>query len=183
MIDWLRALADRPIAEHQRRLAFALAAAVIVIAAGVLVLTRGSSPPTTSPPRPSVPIAPPRPIAPPPPASSAPPGTAAAPAGAARDTQTFLRGYLAYLYGNAPARAIRGATPRLVRRLERDRPRVSPATRARHPRIVALTARRVAGGRVAATATIADGGVARYPILVVLERRGAGWQATELGGD
>ncbi len=188
MIDWLRALADRPIAEHERRLAFALAAAIIVIAAGALVLTRGSSPPTM-PPRPAAPIAPSRPIAPPPPivpppaAFGGPRGPAAAPADAAQDARVFLRGYLAYLYGRAPARAIRGATPPLVRRLERERPRVSPATRARHPRIVALTARRIAGGRVAATATIADGGVARYPILVVLTRHRGRWQATDLSGD
>lgn len=183
MIEWLRSLADRPIAEHERRLAFAVAAAIIVIAAGVLVLTGSSSPPTTRPPRPAAPIAPPQPIAPPPGASGASPGPAAAPAGATQDARVFLRGYLAYLYGHAPARAIRGATPRLARRLERDRPRVSPATRERHPRIVALTARPIAGGRVAATATIADGGVARYPILVVLERRGGDWQAIELSGD
>ncbi len=182
MIDRLRALADRPIAEHERRLAFAVAAAVVVIAAGVLVLTRGSSPPPT-PPRSGAPLVPAPPIALPPAPSGPPRGPAAAPAGAARDARVFLAGYLAYLYGHAAARAIHGATPRLVRRLERDRPRVSPATRERHPRIVALTARRVAGGRVAVTATIADGGVARYPILVVLERRGGGWQTTELSGD
>lgn len=186
MIDWLRALADRPIAEHQRRLAFALAAAIIVIAAGVLILTRGSSPPGM-PPRPAAPNAPPRPSAPPspiaPPASGAPRRPAAAPAAAGQDARVFLHGYLAYLYGHAAARAIRGATPRLTRRLERERPRVSPATRARHPRIVALTARRIAGGRIAATATIADGGVARYPILVVLARHRGRWQATELSGD
>lgn len=183
MIDWLRALADRPIAEHERRLAFALAAAIIVIAAGVLVLTRTGTAPA---PRPSTPTAPARPKAPPPAAPAAPakpPGRAAAPADATRDARVFLRGYLAYLYGHAPAREIRGAGPRLLRRLERERPRVSPATRQRHARIVEVAARRIAGGRVAATASIADGGVAHYPITVVLERHAGRWQATELRGD
>ncbi len=184
MIDWLRALADRPIAEHERRLAFALAAAIIAIAAGALVLTRaGSAPPASLP---AAPITPARPAAPPPAAPAAPgspPGPAAAPPGATQDARVFLDGYLAYLYGHAPAREIRGAAPRLLRKLERERPRVSPATRQRHPRIVEIAARRIAGGRVAATASIADGGVAHYPITVVLERHAGRWQATGLSGD
>jgi len=184
VIGWLRALADRPIAEHERRLAFALAAAIIVAAAGVLVLTRaGSAPPA---PRPATPIAPARPAAPPPAGPAAPgspPEPAAAPPGATQDARVFLRGYLAYLYGHAPAHEIRGARPRLVRRLERERPRVSPATRQRHPRIIEIAARRIAGGRVAATASIADGGVARYAITVTLQRHRGRWQAVGLSGD
>jgi len=189
VIGWLRALADRPIAEHERRLAFALAAAIIVIAAGVLVLTRTGSSPA---PRPTAPIAPARPAesapaAPAAPATPAAPGNAprpaAAPPGATQDARAFLRGYLAYLYGHAPAREIRGAGPRLVRRLERERPRVSPATRQRHPRIIEIAARPVAGGRVATTASIADGGVAHYAITVTLQRHRGRWEAVGLSGD
>jgi len=183
VIDWLRALADRPIAEHERRLAFGLAAAIIVIAAGVLVLTRAGSAPA---PRPAASIAPARPAAPPPAGPAAPgspPEPAAAPPGATKDARVFLRGYLAYLYGHAPAREIRGAGPRLVRRLERERPRVSPATRQRHPRIVEVAARPIAGGRVAITASIADGGVARYAITVTLQRHRGRWEAVGLSGD
>jgi hypothetical protein len=33
------------------------------------------------------------------------------------------------------------------------------------------------------TATIADGGVARYPITLMLERRGGGLEVTEVGGE
>ncbi len=184
MIGWLRALADRPIAEHERRLAFALAAAIIVIAAGVLVLTRaGSAPPA---PRRAAPIAPARPAAPPPAgpaASGSPPEPAAAPPGATQDARVFLGGYLAYLYGHARAREIRGAAPRLLRKLERERPRVSPATRQRRPRILEITARRIAGGRVAATASIADGGVVHYAITVTLQRHRGRWQVANVGGD
>ncbi len=183
MIDWLRALGDRPIAEHERRLAFALAAAIIVIAAGVLGLTRGGSPP----PRPAPPIAPAPPAAPiapvAPPTPAAARGREAVPSGGTQDAGVFLHGYLAYLYGRGPARAIRDATPRLLKRLQADRPRVSPATRQRHPHVIHLTSRPLPRGRLAVTATIVDGGVARYRILVVLERHRRRWQATGLSGD
>jgi len=184
VIDWLRALADRPIAEHERRLAFALAAAIILAAAGVLVLTRTGSPPPA--PRSAAPITEPRPAAPPPAAPAAPinpAGPAGAPAGATQGTRVFLGGYLAYLYGHTPAREIRGAAPRLLRKLEREHPRVSPATRQRHPRILEIIARQIAGGRVAATASIADGGVAHYAITVTLQRHRGRWQVTDVGGD
>lgn len=183
MIGWLRALADRPIAEHERRLAFALAAAIIVAAGGVLVLTRTGSSPA---PRQAASIAPARPAAPPPAGPAAPgspPEPAAAPPGATQGARVFLRGYLAYLYGHAPAREIRGAGLRLVRRLEREPPRVSPATRQRHPRIIEIAARPVAGGRVATTASIADGGVAHYAITVTLQRHRGRWEAIGFSGD
>lgn len=184
MIDWLRALADRPIAEHERRLAFAFTAAIILAAAGVLVLTRtGSRPPA---PRSAAPITPARPAAPPPAAPAAPgnpPKPAAVPPGATHGARVFLGDYLTYLYGHAPAREIRGATPSLLRKLEREHPRVSPATRQRHPRIIEITARRSAAGRVAATASIADGGVAHYAITVTLQRHRGRWQVTDVGGD
>lgn len=189
MIDWLRALADRPIAEHERRRAFVLAVTVIALAIGVLLLTR--APATHHPSAPHsapAPINPgpaARPVSPPP--SPGPEGETSAGAGLPHDAEAaarrFLGAYLAYLYGHAPARAIQGAAPALRRRLQRERLRVSPATRRRQGRVVSLTARRLAGGRLEVAATVADGGVAHYPLGVLLARRGGRWQATALSSD
>ncbi len=189
MIDWLRALADRPIAEHERRRAFALAVTVIALAIGMLLLTgvpAADHPPAAH----GVPAPIGSPLAPPPaspPPSPGPEGETPAGGSLPNDAEAaarrFLSGYLAYLYGHAPARAIQGAAPALRRRLERARVRVSPATRRRRGRVVSLTGRRVAGGRLEVTATVADGGVARYPLGVLLARRGGRWQATVLSSD
>ena len=182
MIDWLRALADRPIADHERRRAFAFAVAVLAAAIGMLLLTRGPAahhvPATSRAPAPAA-----QPTASPPTADRQPPAGTALPAGAKAAARRFLAGYLAYLYGHAPARAIHDATSALRRRLTRERPRISPATRRRRGRIVSLTARALEDGRFAVTATIADGGVARYPLGVLLARRGGRWQTTALSGD
>lgn len=95
----------------------------------------------------------------------------------------FLGGYLRYIYGHGPASEIRAASPQLARRLRRGRPRVSPATRQRRPRIAELSARSLGARTELAVATIDDGGAARYPIELVLERRGGRWRVARVGSD
>ncbi len=89
-------------------------------------------------------------------------------AAAVRLARRFLAGYLPYLYGQGPARAVRGSTATLRRRLETARLRVSPATRKRRPRVVRVTAEPLDRGHWHVVATIADGGVAQYPIELLL---------------
>ena len=182
MIDRLRELLHRPIADGMRRRLFALVAAIVLVAALVLDLAgrprqRIPAPPTARPTSPSRPPVRPSPTAPP--AGPAEPATRAAEAAARR----FLGGYLPYLYGHGAASAIRGASPKLRRRLGGERPRVSPATRRRRGRVAELSARRLPDRGFAVTETIDDGGVARYPITLTLERRGRGFEVTEVGGE
>ncbi len=85
-----------------------------------------------------------------------------------RQARRFLTGYLRYLYGQGPAHAIRGSAATLRRRLEVARLRVSPAARKRRTRVVRVTAKPLARGRWHVVATIADGGVAQYPIELLI---------------
>ena len=85
----------------------------------------------------------------------------------------FLEGYLAYIYGHATARRIHAATGELKRSLATHPPRVSLDIRARHPRILTLHATASEAGQVTVTALINDGGVADYPIgLLLTSHRG-----------
>jgi hypothetical protein len=184
VIERLRELLDRPISDAERRRLFVLAAAVVLAAAARLLLLGdggGESEDAEQPgPRPPVATAPP----PPPPAGVE---GARAPAGAPsaeamRVARRFLSGYLAFVYGRGPARAI-DADASLIARLARSRVRVPPAARRREPRVVEL---RASGGdrdRLHVTALIDDGGVARYPVSLTLTRRGGGWFISEVASD
>ena len=128
MIDRLRAWWERPIAEHERRRAFVLAAAVILLAVAGLAVTRSTATHHATPrPAPTVSTVPAPPSSPPEP--SGPPRTDPPGAGVPPDlgpiARRFLEGYLAYLYGRGPARSIPHAAPALLGRLERNRPRIS----------------------------------------------------------
>lgn len=85
-----------------------------------------------------------------------------------RQARRFLRGYVLYLYGQGPADAIRGSAAALRRRLETARLRVSPAARKRRPQVVRVGAEPLDRGRWHVVATVADGGVAQYPIELLL---------------
>ncbi|MDP2710337.1 MAG: hypothetical protein Q8O56_03885 [Solirubrobacteraceae bacterium] len=182
MIGRLRALAERPIEAHERRRAFALAAAVVLIAAVGLLAVRPAdrngeirAPAASAPPIATAPNDTPARREPSAGAEGAPPPEGIAAERVERTARRFLDGYLAYLYGHGRAGAIRAATPALARRLARNRPRVSPATRQRRPRVTDLSAQRLDPGRELVVAEIADGGVARYPLELVLVRRGGRW--------
>jgi hypothetical protein len=212
VIGMLRELAERPIAERERRRLFALSAAVVLCAAGLLFALRpgaADDPKPTPPPAATRPgLGPPAPpvadrsdSAPSPtpggaedagrPAHRARPDTrrrrpagpaGRVPEGVERAARRFLRAYLPFVYGRGPARAIQPATAALRARLARSRVRVPPAARRRYPRVVALRLRAAAAGRFAVSARIEDGGQARYPIELVAARRDGRWRVVEAGG-
>jgi hypothetical protein len=188
VIERLQALLERPIAEHERRRAFALAASVVLIAAvGLLALGRAAD----DAPRRVVPA--PEATERPAPAPSPPPGGAGVegaglpdgvpPRGVESAARRFLDGYLGYLYGRGPVSAIRAAAPELARRLSRARLRISPATRHRRPRVAELSAQRLGRGGEIVVAQIADGDIAHYPIELVLERRSGRWLVARVEAD
>jgi len=162
LIAWLRALADRPIADDERRRAFALAAALVLIAAALLAEVRAGDP------SPHHAVTAKRHAAA---ARNESVQPAAPDADAEATARRFLAGYLAYLHGRAPARVIEDASPQLAARLAAERPRVPPAMRERTPRIASLAVSAGNGGGFDATAAVDDGGVARYPVTLVLDRR------------
>lgn len=99
-------------------------------------------------------------------------------------TRRFLAGYLPYLYGRAPARRVADVSSSVAASLRRSRVHVTPAQRRRHPRLVALMLIGQTPGSVIATARVADGGVAAYPLTFTLEQRTDGsWVVADLGND
>lgn len=194
MIDRLRLFLTRPIPAAARPRAFALFAAVIIAGATLMAIglrhqpaPRASAPagapirPAAPPPSTPTPAAAPAAVNPSPPGRPVGPDRAGgAPPGAERSARAFLGGYLAYLYGRGSARAIPLASVEVRRALVARPPRVSPAQRERHPRIAAVSAQPLTGGAISLTATIDDGGVARYPIRVKLARRARSWRVVRL---
>jgi hypothetical protein len=212
VIGALQELAERPIAARERRRLFALSAAVVVCTAGLLFTLRPETPGDPKPapppaatrpdlPRPTPPAAD-NPDTPPSPtrggakeagksAHRAPPDTGRrpparparhVPEGIERTARHFLGAYLPFLYGRGPASAIEPTTAQLRGRLVRSRVRVPPAARHRYPRVVGLRPRPAGGGRFAVSARIEDGGTARYPIELVVTRRGGRWRVVGARG-
>ena len=189
MIDRLRTWLNRPLGDGDRTRLFLAAVATILAGAGVLTFLDA---PRERPPRHS-----------PPPAAARSPGAAvtvapvetpnaprspAAGTPAARDrvetakraARRFLADYLPYTYGRRPARSIRGATPPLRRRLATEQPRVPPAVRRRHPRVLLVQAEDVSRTRTAVTALVGDDGH-RYTVELELHRGRSGWTVTNVG--
>jgi Family of unknown function (DUF6459) len=73
------------------------------------------------------------------------------------------------------AMVVKAVTPELHSRLVRERAHVTPAERQRHPRVVSLRLVRIMPGFVAATAAVADGGIAMYPLRFTLQRVDGRW--------
>lgn len=197
MIDHLRALLNRPIADADRPRLFVAAATIILVAALVLALTSGgrddprgkTAQPTASEPR-----------APAPPPVDEPTDSAALPvpseegereegaepsraqlAAAKRSARRFLDGYLAYTYGRADPRGIEAATAELRRALAADRPRV-PATERRRRAEVETLQVDGANARRAGVLALVDDGRRRYSVRVQLARHGSEWRVTGVGG-
>ncbi|MEX1142877.1 MAG: hypothetical protein WD399_07635 [Thermoleophilaceae bacterium] len=168
----LRWLLERPVSDHDRRRAFAVAAAVLLIAAVALsvVSDPAGRPAAGASGRPPVV----RPEPPTPPAGDLPPETADV-------ARRFLDGYLAHLYGSRRPAAIRGASDRLRRQLAAQSVRVSPAMRRQRPRVERIDGQRLADGWLVA-ATVAAATVA-FPISVVVADRQAGPVVTRVVED
>jgi hypothetical protein len=170
LATWARRIWERPIAKRERSAVLAAIVMALLVAATLLATTRPSRHPaapqrtaTTSIAIPAHPVVPARRPAAANPARVAPV--------AARVAHRFLPGYLAYLYGHAPATAVMGAVPRLVRALRARAPLVPPAMRARHPRVLALRPMPAAPtGMLAISALIGDGELADYWIGLLLDR-------------
>ena len=89
-----------------------------------------------------------------------------------RAADLFLAGYLGYIYGHAPASAIDGATPALLRSLRAQPTRVSPGMRARQPHVLALRSTPARSGPLLVNAVINDGGLVDYSIGLLLAVHG-----------
>jgi hypothetical protein len=170
MTAWLRSLRDRPIAESERGAAMATVTVLLLAATISLALSRPSGGPRPTPPRhpgPSVAKSTPSVVA-----RATESSTALLTPVVARAADLFLAGYLRYIYGHAPASALAGATPALLRSLRAHPPRVSPGMRARRPRIVALHGTSASPGQLRVSAVVNDGGLADYSIGLLLAAHG-----------
>ena len=94
---------------------------------------------------------------------------------ASRVASRFLRSYLKFAYGKAPAASVEAMTPGLRSELIRDRAQVTPAERARDPRAVSLRVLGTNPGFVLATASVEDGGIAAYRLRFALREAGGRW--------
>jgi hypothetical protein len=104
-------------------------------------------------------------------------------AAARRVAARFLDGYLAFLYGRAPARGVTDVSEPVRRELVRNTPRIPPAQRQRTPRVVDLSVVGQAPGAVIVTASVDDGDVAVYPIVFTLDLVGGRWRVSRLAND
>ena len=154
MSTWAAHRLKRPLAEREQRAAFAIVTAAIVVA--TLVLATGSAPRFSSARQnPAVRASSKAPVL------SGP---------AVMVARRFLDGYLGYLYGHAPARAVRDAVPALSRSLAARRLIVPPAMRSLSPRVLALGSAPASPGLIGVSATVNDGELASYQLELVLAR-------------
>lgn len=99
---------------------------------------------------------------------------------AASAARTFLSGYLAFIYGHAPAAQIQDASPQLIALISKARPAPeAPGAGAPHPKVLALGAQEASGRILHLTALISDG-IDRYPLGFVLVHEPGGWETTQL---
>jgi hypothetical protein len=96
--------------------------------------------------------------------------------------RSFADSFLAVVDGRAPASSVTGATPALRQELARAGAWVTPAERERHPRVVSVEAFGEAPGFVLATAWVSDGGIATYPLRLVVQQERRGWLVNDVVG-
>lgn len=167
----VRDFLERPIADDDRRRAFAIAAAVLLIAAAGLSLT---AEPADRPTEPSGRQPSARPDLHTEPAGEPP-------AGVLDIARSFLAGYLDHVYGSGDAGAIRGATDRLRDELADQPVRRPPAMRRQRPRVGRIDAQRLPDGWHV-EAEIASANVS-FPVAFVVARRSGGPLVTRLVED
>jgi hypothetical protein len=170
---------DRPDPRRRWRVAGSVLVLLIAVAAIVLLSGGNSESPRSSEPSVSLPSLPAvvgtRASTPPSLPALIAPVDAGQLAAAKSAAAAFLAGYLPYLYGHAPVRAISHLSAGLRADLAAHPARVTPAQHARHPRLVALSAVGRQPRDVLATATIADGSGVPYAIRLILERHHGRW--------
>lgn len=175
-------LRDHAITERERRWALAIVFVLLAGAALVFALTRPAAPRhharsarvtvTAVAPRQGEASA-----------SSTSSGTSPSEVAAVRVGRVFLAGYLAYLYGRAPASQIKDATPALIASLQASPPRVSPAMHERVPRIVGLHSTPAPTGKLGVQAVVNDGGLVDYPIGLLLQEENGRLLVSGLDGE
>jgi hypothetical protein len=173
--SWIRQQRDRPIAEHERHAAMAAVVLLLTTVAVLLALTQ----PATQASRAAQ--GSPR-IAEMIPGATVERRTVALAHEAERVAERFLTGYLAYTYGREPATRITGASRPLIRSLQAHLPRVPPAARARHPRVLSLHPRAAPTSEVAVSAVVNDGGLIDYSVGLVLASEGGRLLVTGVEG-
>jgi hypothetical protein len=102
-----------------------------------------------------------------PPTPAPPPASA----GAEHAARLFLRGYLPWLYGQAPLRAITAVTSGLLADLKAHPPRIPPTMQALRPNVAALAMQRHGHGWLALP-NISDGHETYELVLTVAQTRG-----------
>jgi hypothetical protein len=188
MVDRLRQILNRPIADGDRQRLFLIVVAILAGAALILALVDDTGP---------EPAAPERPERPAPAAFRVPAATPSAPSeegnppaslqGSRRDiarskqaARRFLARYLPYTYGRGRADRIPAATPELRAALSRARPRGPARSLRRRPRLELLQSNGVSRERAKLVALVRDGRL-RYTVRLRLANTAAGWLVTELG--
>jgi hypothetical protein len=168
--SWVQRQLNRPIAGRERSTATACGLLVLLAAAG-LILTGPTHSAGRSSDRPRTITA----------SGEATPSWTPTAAGETKATaEKFLAGYVAYLYGQAPASQVKDATRDFVSALEGERRQVPPGIRALHPHVVAVQVSPQAPGRALATALVSDAEVVRYPIRLLLTQTGGRWRVSGL---
>ncbi len=99
---------------------------------------------------------------------------------ASRVARRFLLSYLKFAYGRARATSVEAVTPGMRSQLTRDRAQVTPAERARHPRVVSLRVLGTNPGFVLATASVEDRGIAAYRLRFALREEGGQWLMSDV---
>jgi hypothetical protein len=99
----------------------------------------------------------------------------------ARETaEWFLDTYLQFAYGRTRALAVSAVTPALRRQLTGERAQVTPVESRRRPRVASLQVVGMTPGFVLATAAVADGGIAVYPLRFTLQRIADRWSVSSV---
>ena len=185
MIDRLRALWNRPIADHERKPLFALVVVFLLAMAAVTYAVdgdddgHGSAPAATAPP-PSPEPQSIDPTAVPRPQEQEEPGpsdvTRAEIAAAKTAAREFLTGgYLAYSYGRVHAQDVPRASDDLRQELAAEPPRVPPAVRRRRARVTGLQTNGTAKGRIELLALITEDKADYYTIPLSLGNFDGRW--------
>ena len=193
MIDWLRALWDRPIGDAERMPLFVISATVLVGAALLFAVVGDKDPLPRSA---SAERAPKEPVAEEPQPAPPPveeeddartPALEAAPEPgelrrAQRVAHRFLAAYLPWSYGRGSLGAIgASASPELRDELEAQPPRVPQGAENAAPRVRSLQAEQ-ATERSMQVLAVVDDGERTYSLALALERVSRTWRVTGLGG-
>jgi hypothetical protein len=164
---WMRQQRDRPLAEHERRTALVATAIVLIAAALGFASTRSLTPNTQA--RAAATKTAAAPTAPDPRTPTPESSTGGELSSVAvRTSRAFLAGYLAYTSGHAPANRITDASGSLLVALAAHPPRVSPAMRSEHPRVVELHGVPAPAGEVGMSAVVNGGGLIDYTLGLIL---------------